>query len=138
MVEANFSMIGYKFTNVELDLTGDVSKELKLSLDPKGCFHSEKGEFELSFDFYAQSSKENTQKNVLHVTCKALFRFANVHEIDNIPDYFYANRIDIVFPYVRAFISTVTLQANVAPIVIPTLNLSALRDTLVSNTAVAK
>ena len=31
----------------------------------------------------------------------------------DIPDYFYPNSLAIVFPYVRSFVSSVTLQANI-------------------------
>lgn len=48
---------------------------------------------------------------------------------------FYANSIAIVFPYIRAFISTVTLQANlVSPILLPTMNLTSLGERLMNNT----
>ena len=129
-------MVCYRFNNVELDLSDGMSKELELSLSPAGCFYAEKGEFELLFDFFAKSNKDGVSKDVVHVACKASFKFVNIHDLDKIPDYFYANSIAIIFPYVRAFISTVTLQDNVPPIVIPTLNLSALRNSLISNTMV--
>ncbi|EXZ22215.1 pretranslocase subunit SecB family protein, partial [Bacteroides fragilis str. S13 L11] len=51
-----------------------------------------------------------------------------------IPNFFYPNSIAILFPYVRAFVSTLTLQANIKPILLPTLNLSSLQDTLRENT----
>lgn len=50
------------------------------------------------------------------------------------PSYFYRNSIAIVFPYIRAFISTVTLQANIPPIILPTMNLTSLEIPLKQNT----
>ena len=47
---------------------------------------------------------------------------------------FISNSIAILFPYVRAFVSTLTLQANIKPILLPTLNLSSLQDILRENT----
>lgn len=44
----------------------------------------------------------------------------------------------ILFPYIRAFVSTVTLQANVMPILLPTVNLSSLESRLRENTKESK
>lgn len=41
--------------------------------------------------------------------------FESARTLEDIPDYFYANSIAILFPYVRAFVSTVSLQANIPP-----------------------
>ncbi|CAM4366664.1 hypothetical protein AQBE111736_13510 [Aquirufa beregesia] len=40
----------------------------------------------------------------------------------------------ILFPYLRAFISLVTLQINIPPLILPTLNLSSLEADLRKNT----
>ena len=72
------------------------------------------------------------------VNCVAWFEFQDVERIEDIPDYFYANSIAILFPYVRAFVSTLTLQANVPPMVLPTLNLFPLQKILQENTIVAE
>ena len=66
----------------------------------------------------------------------AQYEFRNEIAFEQIPDFFYANSIAIIFPYIRAFISTLTLQANFVPIVLPTLNLTPLRQQLKSNTSV--
>ena len=55
-------------------------------------------------------------------------------EFNDIPGFFYPNSIAILFPYIRAFVSTLTLQANVTPIVLPTLNLTNLQEKLKKNT----
>lgn len=82
----------------------------------------------LYFDFLAKSEA----KAVFRVTCRAVFELTS----DELPEFFYANSIAIIFPYVRAFISTVSLQANVPSIVLPTMNLSSLRETLAQSTAI--
>lgn len=131
MKQADFSLNKYQFTNVELNFDNLTERNnLMLDLNPKGTFFSEKGNYELVFDFVASTMVDGEKTVVVHVVCKAEFHFDNVHSFSDIPEYFYANSIAIIFPYVRAFISTVTLQANIAPIILPTLNLSALRDTL--------
>lgn len=137
MKQAEFSLIKYQFTNVELNLENlNEKNDLALELKPKGTFFSDKSDYELIFDFAASTFRNDEKNEVVHVVCKAKFHFNNVYAFSDIPEYFYANSIAIMFPYVRAFISTVTLQANITPIILPTLNLSALRDSLKTNTFV--
>ncbi len=67
-------------------------------------------------------------------SCVSQFQFAESLKLEDIPPYFYVNSIAIIFPYVRAFISTVTLQSNIPPIVLPTMNLTELAVPLKKNT----
>jgi len=73
----------------------------------------------------------------VRINCKGLFEFKNVQTIEDIPDFFYKNSIAILFPYVRAYISLVTTQANVPGIILPTHNLSSLEEKLRNNTTEA-
>ena len=77
---------------------------------------------------------DESGNEVVNVRCVARYSFHDIHSLDEVPDYFYSNSIAILFPYVRAFVSTLTLQANVAPILLPTLNLSELQNVLKENT----
>lgn len=56
---------------------------------------------------------EKEEAPFIKVHCSAVFNFGCSIKFEEIPSYFYANSIAIIFPYVRAFISTVTLQANI-------------------------
>ena len=131
MEQAVFNFEGYSFTQIELDFRSADSGSLKLEIDPSGVFHKADKLYTLTFDFRAK--EEVSGRTVVHVSCVARFRLS----CELLPDYFYANSIAIVFPYVRALVSTLSLQANVgSPIVIPTLNLSSLRDRLIAETQV--
>ncbi len=68
------------------------------------------------------------------IKCIAIFEFEDKINFEDIPSYFYINSIAILFPYVRAFVSTVTLQANIPPIVLPTMNISSLGKPLKEST----
>lgn len=121
-------MQNYQFTKVEMDFDKPISDNLSLGLKPRGVFDSNALEYHLFFEFVARSGRHK----LIHITCKALFTLSS----SDIPDYFYANSIAIVFPYIRAFVSTISLQANIGrPIVLPTYNLSSLKDQLLANTS---
>ena len=131
---AAFSLRGYRFDKVSLDLAS-LKQDSVFDLDfkPSGIFHQETGVFKLTFLFSAKIANVD----VVSVNCQSEFMFEDVRRLEDIPDYFYANSIAILFPYVRAFVSTVSLQANIPPIIIPTLNLSPLKDYLKVNTEVS-
>ena len=106
---------------------------LDLSFSPSGVYEQETGTYKLRFVFSASQGEEAVQ--IVKIVCEAVFEFKSPVEINDIPDYFFPNSLAIVFPYVRAFVSSVTLQANLSvPILIPTLNLSGLQSTLKENT----
>ena len=133
-IPAAFSFKSYTFTNVEMNmgLFTDQSP-LDLSFTPSGIFDPSTNTFRLRFAFTAtQGEAVNT---IVKIICEASFEFKQPLNLEDIPDYFYPNCLAIVFPYVRAFVSSVTLQANIdTPILIPTLNLTGLQSSLKENT----
>lgn len=131
--KAAFSLEGYRFEEVHLELQNiRPSSNFDVDFLPSGIFNSQSGVFRLSFTFTATT--EASGNPVVVVKCVAFFKFENIHKLDEIPEYFYANSIAIMFPYIRAFISTITLQANIQPLLLPTLNLSSLQTKLKQNT----
>lgn len=119
-----------------MDLT-DVSPEDTLNIDliPSGRYIQDEQKFMLNFLFIADVEKDKN-KRVVEVNCSASFVFKDVLSFNDIPSYFYSNSIAIIFPYIRAFVSTLTLQANYAPIMLPTMNLTDLNDRLKGNVTV--
>lgn len=136
MNKAAFSLLGYKFDKVNLDLSSLCpGTEFNIIFSPSGVFYPKTGEFTLKFAFSAKT--DGNDIDIIYINCVATYKFKDVREFSEIPEYFYANSIAILFPYVRAFVSTVTLQANIRPIVLPTYNVSPLKDELIRNTRVS-
>ena len=132
MQKAAFSIINYQFDKVSIDLSNHSSKDLSLSFDTSGIYFNENQNFELRFVVkVAQNADENP---FAEISCKGTFKFENIESFENIPEFFYRNSIAILFPYVRAYLSLVTTQANVPGIILPTLNLSNLETELKKNT----
>ena len=135
-IPAAFAFKSYTFTNVEMNMGKFAEKlPLDLSFSPSGVYETEKSIYYLRFAFSATQGEDAVA--IVKVVCEATFEFKEAIEMTNIPDYFFPNCLAIVFPYVRAFVSSVTLQANlVTPILIPTLNLMGLQSVLKENTVV--
>jgi preprotein translocase subunit SecB len=100
---------------------------IKIELNPFGIYKENEGEFILELFFIAKEDNENGTI-IMTVDSKAIFTFPNKCEFDKIPDYFYKNSIAIFFPYLRAFISTLTLQSNTPILILGLLNLSNLES----------
>ena len=134
MEKAAFKLDGYHFTKASLDFNIPNDAELNISFNPKGVFYVKEARYDLVFDVTVDCSETGTE--VVKVSCEAFFSFDNKVSIEDIPDYFYPNSLAIVFPYVRAFVSTISLQANVQPVVLPTVNLMGLTEKLKEQTQI--
>jgi preprotein translocase subunit SecB len=132
MQPAAFSIVNYQFDKVNIDLEHQQTDELNLGFDTKGVFINDSKSFELTF--IVQVKNDNESKPFITIRCKGLFKFENINSFEEIPDFFYRNSIAILFPYVRAYLSLVTTQANVQGIILPTMNLSNLEGELRKNT----
>ncbi|QPH38683.1 protein-export chaperone SecB [Pedobacter endophyticus] len=132
MQSASFQLRDYQFIKVDLNNSSIKNNDINISFDVAGIYFPQKNNYELTFKSSARS--EGEEMSFISVTCLANFSFDNVGSLEEIPDYFYQNAIAIVFPYLRAFISLITTQANVRPVILPTLNLSQLTTPLKGNT----
>lgn len=134
MEKASFKLDNYHFTKASLDFNVPEEAELKISFSTRGIFHTKESRYELGFDVKVDCNE--TSKTIVNVSCIAMFSFTSEISIHEIPDYFYPNSLAIIFPYVRAFVSTISLQANINPIMLPTINLMGLTEELKSHTVV--
>lgn len=133
MNKAAFSIEKYIFDKVLIDLSNYVSDNININFSPKGVFNKEASSFDLTFTFIAFNDN-NIETPFVNIQCVGYFKFDNINSFEEIPSFFYRNSIAILFPFVRAFVSMVTIQANVPPILLATLNLSSLEEPLKQNT----
>lgn len=134
MESAAFKLDAFNFPKASIDFNVPQNATLNLAFSPSGVYHEKTGVFQLSFEVAVTC--EETKLEVIRVNCWSRFIFQNPLKVEEIPDFFYPNSIAILFPYVRAFVSTISLQANVNPIVLPTINLLPITETLKNNTKV--
>ncbi len=111
MQPAAFSLENYQFDKVSIDLENHLSKELALDFNTSGVYFSDTLKYELTF--LVSLFNDDSEKTFVKVRCKGIFVFENLNSFEDIPDYFYKNSIAILFPYLRAYLSLVTTQANV-------------------------
>jgi len=131
MQDAAFYLKSYNFSKVTIDYSYEKGEDVSLQILPTGEYSKAKSEYKLTFNFSANSGNESP---FIIIVCDSIFKFKNVNDINEIPSFFFQNSIAILFPYIRAFVSTVTLQANHNPMILPTMNLSSLEELLRNST----
>lgn len=105
----------------------------------------------LDFDFEVSSSSNENGKNMeielkVHIFKDALHNnypfemtlcikgFFDIQTSDIDIKIFEKNAVAILFPYLRALVSTYTANANVAPVILPTMNINSYLETKYKNT----
>lgn len=139
--KAAFSFEKYQIKKFAYDdASEDFGNSLSIGFHPSGVYFESSGKFVLSLKFEArlESSQEGVEDHTLvKAELEASFIFQQGLPFNEIPSYFYRNSLGIVFPYLRAFISTLTFQAAVhKPIVLPILNLVDLEMPFKENTII--
>lgn len=132
--EVKFQFVNFLIKESHFVLNNAGEYDFTLSFDPSGVLLPSLGQFHLQLGFTAQDANNLVYINLVAV---AIFQYEG---IDNIVDsqYFTVNASAIAFPYLRAYISTLTIQSGIPPIILPTLNLSGLADLLRQNIKVAE
>lgn len=130
--EAAFILEYYKVSKFSLTEPNSESEDINVKFEPSGKYDANEGKYVLSFEFAATYGEKQTE--FINATMVAFFKFRQPISLDEIPDYFYRNSIAIIFPYLRAFISTLTSVANSKPLILPVMNLSSLEVPLKQNT----
>jgi len=119
---ANFRLREYKIFKSIIDIKEISSKKSKLSVS----FNSNAEEipntnsFKLEIDTKITNDIETLTINVVIV---GLFEFDS--NLENKENFFKINAPAILFPYIRAYISTLTALSGIPPIILPTLNIAA-------------
>jgi len=132
MEQAAFKLTDYNFSKTIIDYSHHGEGDIDISFKVNGQYKRSDAKFYLNFDTVAKI--EGTDGIFISVKCQGIFDFKNVSSFKDIPKFFYVNCIAILFPYVRSYISTVTIQSNIKPIVLPTLNLTPLAQELIEST----
>jgi preprotein translocase subunit SecB len=133
MNESSFQFKNFKikksFFEVEDQDQSDPSK-FSLTIAPSGVFEKSSGEFKL----YLNINIKNNELNI-SINTEGVFEFKdNIDDSTIISNYLFVNAPAIIFPYIRAYIGTLTTLSGGKAIILPTMNLVSLRDDLEENT----
>lgn len=131
--KAAFSFKSFKVPYFTFNERNHAGAKIKMGFSPSGRYITKTGEFELTLKFVTHD-EDNDDKVIFGLTAISTFKFKTSILYTEIPNFFYQNAIAIMFPYVRAFISTLTLQSNTKLLQLDLMNLSNLEKPLIENT----
>lgn len=101
--------------------------------DVSGTFDELNKRLEVRLYFSEKINENDIEMDKIFVELSGEFVFRDIVSIDNIPDFFWANSIAIMYPYLRSFISLVTMHSTEHTLILPLINLSSLGPKLKDN-----
>ncbi|MGB9748141.1 MAG: protein-export chaperone SecB [Bacteroidales bacterium] len=130
--KAKFQFLGYRIRKTSFEIKSeDSSNTLNIRFNPSGIIKRDLSCYQLKLDVFLED--ENRCMN-MEISAIADFRFELGIDKEQLNQYFYINAPAILFPYIRAYIATLSVLAGTKIINLPTYNLSALGDELRKNT----
>lgn len=131
--KAAFSFNRYIIRKVSFLEPIENQSAVSIEFDASGEYDVSTKTYRVDLRFYAKYGEKN-DKILIDLTAEGYFIFENEISLEEIPEYFYPNSMAILFPYLRAFVTTITAVGNAKPFILPTFNLSTLTQPLRDNT----
>jgi preprotein translocase subunit SecB len=132
MEDSKFQFKGFTITRSLIERNDkESSKKLSLGFFPKGFINKQEATFQLQLGVKIEDANKSFN---IEIDAVANYTFESKAGLDNLSIYFYTNAPALLFPYIRAYISTLTNLSGFEPINLPTLNMTRLGDDLKKNT----
>ncbi len=133
MESSKFQFKGFKIIRSVIEREGnkESSEKISLVLAPKGVISKKDSSFTLQLRVKIED--ENKAFNI-EINAVATYIFEHKDRPDHLNKFFFVNAPALLFPYIRAYISTLTNLSGFDPITLPTLNMSRLGEDLKKNT----
>ena len=132
MENSRFQFKGFSINRSLIERNNtETSSKLKIVFDPEGFIDKENSTFQLHLG--VQIEDENKSVN-LEIDSVAKYVFENKEALEALNNYFFINAPALLFPYIRAYISTLTNLSGFEPINLPTLNMTQIGEDLKANT----
>ncbi len=129
---SSFQFKGYRIERSVIDLKAvEIGENFSISFNPKGIINKTESSFQLNLTIYIKDKEDAIN---IEVSVVSFFVFDNQIAKNQLEKLFYMNAPAIIFPYLRSYITTLTVLSGIDPIILPTLNLSALGKELEKNT----
>jgi preprotein translocase subunit SecB len=129
---ASFNFEGFKIIKSYFEINdSDNNQTFSINFNPKGVINKESLKFEMELGVIIN---ENDNKFRAEIIVIGHFKFGADLGEDMLDNFFYKNAPAILFPYIRAYITTLTSLSGINPVILPTLNLSMLGPELKKNT----
>lgn len=126
-VKSKFQFLGYQITESIIKIAEDIDVSDNINVNFEQTIGVDEGDHKMRLTMTAVVTDANNALDV-KVTSNGYFQFDSDID-DNMKEVFFCvNAPAILFPYIRAYITALSSLSGVAPIIIPTLNLSVRKN----------
>lgn len=119
---AKFRFKDYKIVEASIHISPDgiISNDMSVEIKPQNCVSDSDLNYKLQLDINISNSENQFS---VFVSIVGLFEFDSDLEPEAKENFFKINAPSILFPYVRAYISTLTSLSGMVPVILPTINI---------------
>lgn len=131
---AKFRFLGFSIQKSAIEIKDPlvVAPEMSLNIGLKGEHITKECRYNLYMKIEIMDKKESIKAMVEAV---GSYEFDNDCQDKGLSNYFYINAPAILFPYIRAYIATLsTLSGLASPVMMPTMNLTKFAEELAKKT----
>lgn len=125
---ASFRFDRYVISSSEIKIEDNTTSEWNLDINPRGKLSMQAGEFVLFLDIHVYNQTVD-----MKFMLKGFFSFDLEQDEKELRDFITINAPAILFPYLRAYVTTVCTLSGAKAIVLPTLNMMRIYEELKDN-----
>jgi len=130
-----FKFNNFKIEELRLNNRLELNNEIiQYNFDVSGSFDKFNKYYHVHLFFKEIINQNENEQERIFVELTGEFEFKDEVSIEEVPDFFWANSIAILYPYLRSFVSIVTMQSSEHTLILPLINLSTLGPKLKQNT----
>lgn len=129
--EAKIQFVDFKVLESHIVFKQTGKYKINLAFNPEGQVIKSNSTFILKLGVQVHDEDE---KFFIELETESTFKYSDTIDVEEyINSLFVLNAPAIVFPYLRAYITNLTAQSGMSPLILPTLNLSKIGEDLKSN-----
>lgn len=129
---AKFQFTNFLISKATINIKSEkIGDEISFGFKPSGIINKAEKKFDLILNVEIEDENKQLQINVSAI---GFFIFHPDTDTNNLNNYFYVNAPAILFPYLRAYIASLTALSGITTVTMPTLNMQSLGQDLKSNT----
>lgn len=126
-IDGMIRFLNYKVTKVEYQLNtdfvwGEESIDVKMNTESESSVSEDGKKMIVTLTLRIFDDEQQKYPFRMIVEIQGAFVLVNDEQEENIEKY-YANALSILYPYARAVVSTYTANANIEPLILPTVNI---------------
>ena len=110
----------------------EISEKINIGFNPRAQIKRSENTFRILLGVEVKDEAGAFKANIEAI---GFYKFADTIDRDTLNNLFYVNAPAILFPYIRAYVSTLTNLSGLETITLPTINMSSIGGALEKQTA---